>query len=53
MYVEWLANIVFVIKNNGTIRVCINFRDLSVATLKDEYPIPVAEMLVDSTSWFE
>jgi len=47
MYVEWLANIVLVIKKNGTINVCINFRDLNNATPKDEYYTPVAEMLVD------
>jgi hypothetical protein len=40
-------------KKNGTIRVCIDFRDLNLATPKDEYPMPVAEMLVDSAAWFE
>ncbi|XP_050895251.1 uncharacterized protein LOC127101860 [Lathyrus oleraceus] len=47
-YVKWLANIVPVIKNNGTLRVCIDFRDLNTATPKDEYSMPVAEMLVNS-----
>ncbi|XP_006605138.1 uncharacterized protein [Glycine max] len=52
-YVEWLANIVPVIKKNGTLRVCIDFRDLNNATPKDEYAMPVAEMLVDSAAGFE
>ena len=52
-YVEWLANIVPVIKKNGTLRVCIDFRDLNNATSKDEYAMPVAEMLVDSVVGFE
>ena len=52
-YVEWLANIVPVIKKNGALRVCIDFRDLNVATPKDEYPMPVAEMQVDSAAGFE
>jgi hypothetical protein len=52
-YVEWLANIVPVIKKNGSLRVCINFRDLNAATPKDEYAMPVAEMLVDSAAGFE
>src|SRR3954469_19590119 len=52
-YVEWLANIVPVIEKNGSLRVCIDFRDLNKATLKDEYPMPVAEMLVDSVAGFE
>lgn len=47
MYVEWLANIVHVIKKNGTLRISIDFRDLNNATLKDEYSILVVEMLVN------
>ncbi|CAJ2645601.1 unnamed protein product [Trifolium pratense] len=52
-YVEWLANIVPVIKKNGSLRVCIDFRDLNNATPKDEYSMPVAEMLVDSAARHE
>ncbi|KAK2362505.1 hypothetical protein QL285_087565 [Trifolium repens] len=52
-YVEWLANIVPVIKKNGSLRVCIDFRDLNNATPKDEYAMPVAEMLVDSAAGHE
>jgi len=52
-YVDWLANIVHVKKKKGTIRVCIDFRVLNLATPKDEYPMPVAEMLVDSAAGFE
>jgi len=36
-YVDWLANIVPIVKKNGTLRVCIDFRDLNLATPKDEY----------------
>ncbi|CAJ2630140.1 unnamed protein product [Trifolium pratense] len=52
-YVEWLANIVPVMKKNGSLRVCIDFRDLNNATPKDEYSMPVAEMLVDSAAGHE
>lgn len=52
-YVEWLANIVLVIKKKSTLRVCIDFRDLNVTTPKDKYQMLVAEMLVDSASRFE
>ncbi|PNX70945.1 hypothetical protein L195_g057901, partial [Trifolium pratense] len=52
-YVEWLANIVPVIKKNGSLRICIDFRDLNNATSKDEYSMPVAEMLIDSAAGFE
>lgn len=52
-YVEWLANITPVIKNNGTLRVCIDFRDLNNVTPKDEYPMLVAKMMFDSTACHE
>jgi len=48
-----LANVVPVKKKNETIGVCIDFRDLNLATPKDEYPMHVAKMLVDSTAGFE
>ena len=49
-YTEWLANIVPVVKKNGTIRVCIDFRDLNAATPKDIYVMPVSDMLIDATA---
>lgn len=52
-YVEWFANIVLVIEKNGTLRVCIDFRDHNAATPKDEYQMTVDEILVDSTTGFE
>nr|AAX95395.1 Reverse transcriptase (RNA-dependent DNA polymerase), putative [Oryza sativa Japonica Group]ABA92966.2 retrotransposon protein, putative, unclassified [Oryza sativa Japonica Group] len=49
-YAEWVSNIVPIIKKNGKVRVCIDFRDLNKATPKDEYPMPVADQLVDAAS---
>ncbi|XP_028080287.1 uncharacterized protein LOC114281895 [Camellia sinensis] len=46
-YVEWLSNIIDVMKKNGKLRVCIDFRNLNLATPKDEYPISVANLLLD------
>ncbi|XP_051152016.1 uncharacterized protein LOC127265996 [Andrographis paniculata] len=43
----WLDNIVPVTKKNGKIRICIDFRDLNLATPKDEYVMPIADMLID------
>ena len=37
-------------KKNGKLRVCIDFRNLNIATPKDEYPMPVADLLVDSAA---
>jgi hypothetical protein len=52
-YVEWLSNIVPVIKKNGKLRICINFRNLNLATPKDEYPMLVADLLVDGASRYK
>ena len=52
-YVEWLSNIVHGIKKNGTLRICIDFRNLNMATPKDEYPMPVADLLVDGASGYK
>ena len=34
-------------KDSGKIRVCIDFRDLNKATPKDEYPMPIGDMLIN------
>ena len=49
-YVQWLENIVLVMKKNGKFRVYVDFRDLIVATLKNMYVIPIAHMLIDSAA---
>ena len=47
-YIQWLANIVPVMKKNGKLQVCVDFRDLNVATPKDMYMVRIVDMLVDS-----
>jgi hypothetical protein len=37
-------------KNTFKIWVCIDFRNLNKATPKDEYPLPVADMLINNAS---
>jgi hypothetical protein len=49
-YADWVSNIVSVEKNTGKIWICVDFRKLNRATLKDEYPMPVSNLLNDSTS---
>ena len=46
-YPEWLANVVTVPKKDGKVRVCVDFRDLNKASLKDDFPLPHIDMLVD------
>ena len=49
-YPEWLANTVMVKKKNGKWRVCIDFTDLNKACLKDPFPMPRIDQLVDVTA---
>ncbi|KAM2785541.1 hypothetical protein PS2_006537 [Malus domestica] len=49
-YVEWLANIVPVLKKNGALRICIDFRNLNLATPKDEYTMPILDLLIDAAA---
>ena len=50
-YSVWTSNIVPVEKKDSSkIRVCIDFRDLNKATPKDEYPMPIADMLINEAS---
>ncbi|KAL0462009.1 UNVERIFIED_CONTAM: hypothetical protein Slati_0088500 [Sesamum latifolium] len=46
---EWLSNVVLVPKPRGKWRMSIDFRDLNKAYLKDFYPLPRIDQLVDST----
>jgi hypothetical protein len=46
-YAEWISSIVPVQKKDDQWRVCVDFRDLNRATPKDEYPMLVAEMLIN------
>ena len=49
-YVQWLENIVPVMKKNEKIRVYVDFRDLNVVTPKDMYVMPIADMLAYFTA---
>jgi len=49
-YPEWLANIILVKKANGKWRMCVDFTDLNKACLKDSFPLPRIDQLVDSTA---
>jgi hypothetical protein len=49
-YAEWISSVVPVQKKDSRWRVCVDFRDLNRATLKDEYPMPVAETLINAAA---
>jgi hypothetical protein len=37
-------------KNTGKVQICVDFHDLNRATLKDEYPIPILDDLINKAS---
>ena len=39
-YSDWVSNLVLVRKKTGEIRLCIDSRDLNKASLKENYPLP-------------
>ena len=44
---EWVSNFVHV-KKKGTIRVCIDFRDLNKSFPKDNFPTPHIDEIIDN-----
>ena len=48
-YPEWLANTVVVKKKNSKWRVYVDFTDLNKTCLKDPFPLPQIDQLVDAT----
>jgi hypothetical protein len=49
-YVEWISSIVPIQKKDSQWRVCVDFRDPNRDTQKDEYPMPVAETLINAAA---
>ena len=52
-YPTWISGIVPVRKKNGQILVCVDFRDLNNACPKDEFPLPIPELMIDATTDYE
>jgi hypothetical protein len=43
---DWLSNLVIVRKNTREIRMCVDFRDLNKESIKDNFPFPNMEFLL-------
>jgi len=44
---DWVSNIVPVNKKQGTIRICVDYRDINRACPKDNYPTPYMDQIID------
>jgi len=51
-YPEWVANIVPVPKKDGKVQMCVDYRDLNLASPKDNFPVPHINVLADNTTNF-
>lgn len=47
-YPTWLSNVVLVKKANRQWRVCMDFTNLNKTCLKDYFPLPIIDQLVDA-----
>ena len=47
-HLRWLSNIMLMKKKNGQIRCCVDFRNFNQVYLKDEFPLPNIDLLIDS-----
>ena len=46
-YSPWGAPVLFVKKKDGTLRMCIDYRELNKLTIKNKYPLPKIDDLFD------
>jgi hypothetical protein len=45
-YFEWVSNLVLVQNTTGHIRLCVDFRAFNRASVKDNFPLPNMEMIL-------
>jgi hypothetical protein len=48
-----VSNPVLVNKKHGMIHVCMEFHDLNMACLKDDFPTPLIDQIVDECTGYE
>jgi DNA modification methylase len=49
----WLSPIVIVLKKNGKLKICIDFKKLNVTTKKDPYLIPFIDEMINIVVGYE
>ena len=45
---EWFANVFWMPKKDGKVRMCVDFQDLNKASPKDDFPLLHIDILVDN-----
>ena len=49
-YLDWLANVVVIQKNDGKCRVCVDYTNLNDSCPKDIFSLPWIDQIVDATT---
>ena len=49
-YLEWVSNLIPIWKTIGQIKLCIDFRALNQASIKDHFPLPNMEMILQQVA---
>ena len=50
VYPQWIANIVPIPKKFRKVRMCVDYRDLNIESLKEDFPLSHIDVLVDNTA---
>ena len=46
-HTDWVSPIVVVPQKNGKLRVCVNLKKVNVATIRDNYPLPITDHVIE------
>ena len=46
-HTTWVSPLVVVTKKNGKLRVCINLKKVNAATIRDHYPLPIIDHVIE------
>ena len=52
---QWASNVVMVRKSDGSLPLCVDYRQLNERTVKDSYPLPRIDVCLDAlvgATWF-
>ena len=52
-HTDWVSPIVVVPKKNGKLRVCINLKKVNGATIRDHYPLPIIDHVIERVAGAE
>jgi hypothetical protein len=51
--IDWVSNLVLIDKKQGTIHVCVDYRDINKSCPKDNFPTPFIDQIVDDCAGSE